>query len=93
MKCFTATIDEVTIVDNGSWISITIYYVEIFSRRSFTTALKHVEEGCGSHNLTKVIMKNITKIVGMSRLDISNRMVAFGAGKNFHVPVHCMHCM
>jgi hypothetical protein len=91
VKCFTATVDEVTTVDNGCWISITIYSIENFSRRSFTVALEHIEEGCGSHNLTKVIMKNITRITGMSQLDISKGMVSFGAGKLKPYSLHALH--
>jgi hypothetical protein len=65
VKYFKAAIDEVTTVDNNNSISITIYQVENFSWKSLIAALEHVEEGCGSHNLTKVIMMNITRITGI----------------------------
>jgi hypothetical protein len=78
---FTVTADEVTTIDNGSCVSITIYYVSEFSRESFNVKLEHKEEGGSSNNTIKIIMKAITELTGMSRWDIAQRMLAFGADK------------
>jgi hypothetical protein len=67
-------------IDNRNWASATIYYVFDFGRESFNCMLEHVEEGGTSNNLTRVIMKAITKVTNMSQQDIANYMVSFGAG-------------
>lgn len=54
-------------------------------------ALEHVEEGATSNNLTKVIMKVVTDLTGMSREDTARRMLSFGAGK-FILLVACLYC-
>jgi hypothetical protein len=80
VRFFAVSADEVTTIDNGTWISITLYYISEFARRSFMVTLEHVEEGASSNNLTRVIIKAVTSLTGMSRSDIASRMVAFGAG-------------
>ena len=78
---FTITSDKVNTIKNGSWVSITIYYVSEFSHESFNVKLEHVEE-CGSSNhVIKIIMKAVTKLTSMSRRDIAQRMLTFGACK------------
>jgi hypothetical protein len=52
-RFFTVTADEVTTIDNGTWASITFYYVEQFGRESTMCVLLHVNEGATANNLTK----------------------------------------
>jgi hypothetical protein len=78
---FTVIANEVTTIDNGSWVSITIYYVSEFSRESFNVKLEHVEEGGSSNNIIKIIMKAVSELTSMSKRDVAQRMLAFGAGK------------
>jgi hypothetical protein len=80
VRFFAVSADEVTTIDNGTWISVTLYYVSEFASRSFMVTLEHVEGGASSNNLTRVIIKAVTLLIGMSRSDIASRMVAFGAG-------------
>jgi hypothetical protein len=80
-RFFSATADEVTTIDNGTWVSITLHYVVDWGRENFLAKLDHVEDGTTSNNLTKVITKAICDITGMSRIDIASRMLAFGAGE------------
>jgi hypothetical protein len=47
-----------------------------------------LEEGATSNNLTKVIMKAVIDLTGMSREDTARQMLSFGAGR-FHLPC-CM---
>jgi hypothetical protein len=72
----------VTTIDNGTWASITFYYVEQFGLELTVCALLHVNEGTTANNLTKIIMKAVCDLIGMSRDDIATRMMAFGAGKS-----------
>ena len=43
--------------------------------------LEHIEEEATSNTLTKVITKVVEKVTSMSREDIAEQMLAFGAGK------------
>jgi hypothetical protein len=80
VRFFAVSADEVTTIDNGTWISVTLYYVSEFAHHSFMVTLEHMEEGANSNNLTRAIIKAVTSLTGMSRSDIASRMVAFGAG-------------
>jgi hypothetical protein len=80
-RFFSATTDKVTIIDNGTWVSVTLHYIGNWRRENFLAKLDHVEDGTTSNNLTKVITKAICDITGMSRIDIASRMLAFGAGE------------
>jgi hypothetical protein len=80
-KFFTVSADEVTTIDNETWISVTMYYVSDFARESMNVALEHIDEGATSNNLMKVIMKAIQWLTSMSREEIASKMMAFGVGK------------
>jgi hypothetical protein len=80
-SCFTITMDEVTIIDNGSWMSKTIYYVLKLCRESFNVKLEYIEEDGFSNNIVKIIMKVVIELIGMSMRDIAEKMLAFGIGK------------
>jgi hypothetical protein len=80
-RFFAVTADEVTTIDNGTWCSVTVYYMNNFAKESTMATLEHIEEGATSNTLTKVITKAMEKVTGMSREDIAERMLAFGAGK------------
>ena len=66
-------------IDNNTWVSATLYYVEDYGRKSMICALEHVEEGATSNILARVIMKAMSDLSGMSREDIAIRFLAFGA--------------
>jgi hypothetical protein len=57
VRFFAVSADEVTTVDNGTWISVTLYYVSKFACRNFMVTLEHVEEGASSNNLTRIISR------------------------------------
>jgi hypothetical protein len=80
-RFLSTTVDEVTTIDNGTWVSVTLHYVTDWGRENFLAKLDHVEDGPTSNILTKVITKAICNITGMSRIDIVSRMLAFGAGE------------
>jgi hypothetical protein len=43
--------------------------------------LEHMEEGGSSNNIIKIIMKAVSELTSMSRRDVAQKMLAFGAGK------------
>jgi hypothetical protein len=81
-KFFTVTVDEVTTIDNGTWVSVTIYYIQDFQRCSMMATLEHIEDGATSNNLSKVIMNAVTSLTKLEREEIATRILAFGAGKS-----------
>jgi hypothetical protein len=80
-KFFTVNAEEVTTIDNGTWILVTMYYVSDFACKSMNVALEHIDEGATSNNLRKVIIKAVQWLTGMSREEVASKMMAFGAGK------------
>ena len=80
-RFFTVIVDEVTTINNSTWCSITIYYVNNFARESIMATLEYIEEGVTSNTLTKVITKAVEKVTGMSKEDTARWMLAFGTSK------------
>ena len=73
------TCDEVTTVDNGSWICIHAYIVENYVRIPYLLSLQHVVYGAGADNLTHVIVKAL-EVGGLMDGDVvSRRLLSFGA--------------
>jgi hypothetical protein len=82
-KFFYVTCDEVTTLDNGTWISIHVYVVVGFEWFPMLVALEHIDDGTTSNNLTKVIMASIQEISGLEREEVAARMMCFGVGTTF----------
>jgi hypothetical protein len=77
---FVVTCDEVTTIDNGTWVSVHVHVVVEWERFHILVALEHVDEGATSNNLTKVIMKAVESVSCLSREQIGKKLMAFGAG-------------
>jgi hypothetical protein len=73
------TCDEVTTIDNGSWISIHAYVVQNWSRVPYLISLEKVVEGSGSDNLTQVIIDALTQAAKLERLALAKMLLCFGA--------------
>ena len=73
------TCDEVSTIDNGSWISIHAYVVQNWSCVPFLISLERVVEGGGSNNLTQVIIDALTGVAKMARFVLSKTLSCFGA--------------
>jgi hypothetical protein len=73
------TCDEVSTIDNGSWISIHAYVVQNWSRIPYLISLERVVEGGGSDNLTQVIIDALTAAAKIERLALSKTLLCFGA--------------
>jgi hypothetical protein len=91
VRYFTVTVDEVTTIDNGMWLSVTIYFIQDFERQSLMAALEHMDDGTSSNNLTKAITKAICTVTNMECEEIATKMLAFGVGKlvHFFLPPIC----
>ena len=73
--------DEVSCIDNSSWISVHAYVVQNWSRVPVLISLEHVTDGGKAKNLTKMIMSAVGSAGGLSQEDIGNRLLCFGTGK------------
>ena len=73
------TCDEVSTIDNGSWISIHAYVVQNWCRVPYLISLQRVVEGSGADNLTLVIMDALTQAAKMERLALAKTLLCFGA--------------
>jgi hypothetical protein len=73
------TCDEVTSIDNGSWISIHMYVVEKWSRVPILITLAHVLERATPD--TQLIIDAVKDKGGLAHNDIPERLMCFGAGE------------
>jgi len=73
--------NEITIMDNASWISIHAYVVKNWSHVLILISLDHVIEGENSKTLTKVSMDAMCNHGGLGKEDITNYLLPFGARK------------
>ena len=77
---FSITCDEVTTLDNHSWISIHIYTIRDWEIVPMLLCLQRViEGGGGAANITKIILGALTNDSGLTPHHIRDRFMAFGA--------------
>ena len=73
------TYDEVTTLDNRSWISIHIYTIQYWEIVPMLLYLQRVIEGGGADNITKMILGALTHEGGLTPHHIRDRFMVFGA--------------
>jgi len=73
------TCDEVTTVDNGSWLCFHGYIVENYVRMPLLISLQCLVEGATIDALTLVIMKALEGTGDLTFQQISKRLTYFGA--------------
>ncbi len=71
--------DEVSTVDNQSWLFVHCYVMHNWVRIRILISLDQVVEGLGSDNLTKVIMEALIIGGGVLRNQIVQKLICFGA--------------
>jgi hypothetical protein len=81
-RYFSVSYNDVTTMDNGTWVSIHVYVVKDYERLPMLAALEHVQEGATSNNLTKVVMTNLQALSGFDQEERAARLVCFGAGNH-----------
>jgi hypothetical protein len=77
-KYLAISYDEVTIINNQSWVSIHCYVVQNWCHLPTLIFLEQVTKGGGFDNLTKVIMDVLKKHVGVSDIDVVAKLFSFG---------------
>jgi hypothetical protein len=78
--------NEVTSIDNGSWISIHAYVVQNWSRIPILITLEHIQDQATSVNLLQIILKAVKDKGGVHDNGLVEKLMSFGVGKSsFHV--------
>jgi hypothetical protein len=72
------TCDEISTIDNQSWLSIHAYVVQNWLRIPIFLSLGHVVVGSGVDNLTQVHMQALMHQGGLTKYLICTKLMAFG---------------
>ncbi len=70
--------DEVTTIDNQSWLFIHVYVTEEWKRVLILLNLQYVVDGTTFDNLTSFIVTNLMEFGGLSETNLANKLVCFG---------------
>ena len=76
--------DEVTAVDNTSWIGIHVYAMERWKKVSHLLHLSHVSNASIASHLTIVIMDTLINERSLTTNEIASKVVCFGANGVSH---------
>ncbi len=71
--------DEVTNIDNQSWILVHVYVVEDFKRIPILVNLQCVTKGASTNNLTTIIRNFVAKFKQPLNYDMIMKVVCFNA--------------
>jgi hypothetical protein len=71
--------DEMTTLENQSWLSILAYVVEQWRNIPILLNLQHVMDEATFDNLTHLIVKNLVMFEGLNETKVANKLVYFGA--------------
>jgi len=72
------TCDEVTTVDNQSWISIHAYYVIDFYRQPVLVSLERLTEGASAGRVAATIVDALATHGGLQKEDLRKKFTSFG---------------
>jgi hypothetical protein len=73
--------DEITIVDNGSWICT--HVVQLWVKVPILFQIECIMDGSGSNTLIEIIIVALMKYGGLTREDMSKKLLCFGANGAF----------
>jgi hypothetical protein len=69
----------VATINNGYWICVHAYVVDGWTKVLILICVEQIVDGLGSNNLTKVIMNFMMKGGGLSKEELSKKLLCFGA--------------
>jgi hypothetical protein len=78
-RIISISVDEVTAIDNTSWVGVHVYAMRSWERMPHLLHLSYVSESGTSDHLTSVIMHALLDEGGLSREEIASKLVCFGA--------------
>ncbi len=74
----TCSSDEVTIVDNNSWIYVHAYVVDCWTREKKLVCVYKIVDVLGSNNFIELIMNAMWKGGGLTKEDLFKKFLCFG---------------
>jgi hypothetical protein len=78
-RIISISADEVTAIDNTSWVGVHVYAMQSWERVPYLLHLSCVSESGTSDHLTNVIMHALLSKGGLAREEIASKLVCFGA--------------
>jgi hypothetical protein len=77
-RIISISADEVTAVDNTSWVGVHVYAMRSWERMPYLLHLSSGSESSTSDHLTNVIMHALLDEGGLSCEEIASKLVCFG---------------
>jgi len=77
-RFLVVTVDEVTAVDTGSYLSVYYYVVENWVRIPLLVSLQRVDCASNAENLTKLIIEAVSTGGGLDFKLLASKLVSFG---------------
>ncbi len=77
VKFISLSCDEVTTIDNQSWLSMHVYMIDLWKQIPILLNLQQMVNGASSNNLTSLIVQRLINYGGYSETNITNKLVCF----------------
>jgi hypothetical protein len=74
----TLSCDEVTTIDNGSWICVHVYVVDCWTKVPILVCVDRIVDGSSFNNLTEVIMNVLLKGGALMKEELAKKLFCFG---------------
>jgi len=73
------SLDEITVINNTSWICMSIYMVNDHIRNSYLLGVHKMKENSIAKNIYELVNNSLKEIGGMHHLMIAKKLVCVGA--------------
>jgi hypothetical protein len=70
--------DEVTTIDNNSWICVHAYIVDCWTKGPILVCVDRIVDGSSFNNLSEVIMNALLKGEGLTKEKLAKKLFCFG---------------
>jgi hypothetical protein len=77
-RIFSFSLDDVTTIDNTSWICMSIYMVNDNIRHSYLRGIHKMVENSTTENIYELVINSLKEIGGMDHLMIAKKFVCVG---------------
>ena len=71
--------DEVTVVDNTSWVCMSIHMANDHIRHSYLLGIQKMKKSSTATNIYELVIQTLKEISGMDDLIIAKRLVCVGS--------------
>jgi hypothetical protein len=78
-RFLSLSLDEVTAIDNTSWICMSIYMVNGHVRNSYLLGIHKMSDSSTTENIYGLVISSLKEISGMDNLMIAKKLVCVGA--------------